>query len=133
MDRVEEGRRGAEGRGEARRGESLRDCTDERASGVWLGCQIVQRGEEIRVTMRSGDFDPFLQIRDPDGSVEKNDDCIPSSRHACLVHVVRSSGTLSILANSYQGWETGAYVLEFVGQGELAVGRAHRGWNNSRF
>lgn len=73
-----------------------------------------QPGEQIVITLRSSDFDAFLQGGPADGndmSVEDNDDDSGGGTDAQITTRVGTSGVYRIRANSYGGGQTGAYTL----------------------
>lgn len=73
-----------------------------------------QAGQTLVITMRSGDFDAYLSLRDASGEVvESNDDgeSLGGSTDAQIVFKVERSGRYRVYANSLGDGETGRYTL----------------------
>lgn len=81
----------------------------------------VEAGRTVTVEMTSRDFDTYLIVTDPDGDQEDNDDCEPGeTSRSCVTVTPRRSGTMRVLATSYQPGETGRYAIEVAGGGASA-------------
>jgi hypothetical protein len=72
-----------------------------------------RRGERVRITMRSSDFDAFLHIGTPGGEWESldSDDDSAGGTDARIEFTFPSAGVYEIRANSLDSAETGAYTL----------------------
>lgn len=69
-------------------------------------------GDQITVTLRSGDFDSFVHLFDEDGQqLVFNDDIEPPSLDAQVVYRATADGTYTVWANTQEGGQSGAYVL----------------------
>jgi hypothetical protein len=86
--------------------------------GEYYDTYTVQGGPDRRilVSLQSDEFDTFLALKPPRGSVEFNDDYL-SETESRIDTIAESGGTYQIYATSYQGGETGSYTLKvFVGE-----------------
>ena len=71
-----------------------------------------KEGYQIDIQMTSTAVDSYLILSDPQGNkVGENDDAAEGSNDARISLVAPSSGTYTVLANTYQAGETGAYTL----------------------
>lgn len=70
-----------------------------------------ERGQRIRVTLESVDFDAYLIISDPDEEQTENDDAEEGVRNSVVEMVAPSSGRYQAIATSYESGERGSYVL----------------------
>jgi Putative metallopeptidase len=101
-----------------------------------------QAGESIVVTLRSSDFDAYLQGGPASGadiSVEDSDDDGAGGTDARLSATVGASGVYRVRANSYGGGQTGSYTLslqstsasgaasDVVRSGQTVAGRLESG------
>ncbi len=78
----------------------------------------VVAGRTVMVEMTSRDLDTYLIVTDPDGDQEDNDDCAPGeTSRSCVTVTPRRSGTMRVLATSYQPGETGRYAVAVSGGG----------------
>jgi hypothetical protein len=78
-----------------------------------------QPGESIVVTMRSSDFDTYLQGGSPSGMdliAEDTDDDSGGGTNSMMTGTVGSDGTYRIRANSLGAGQTGAYTLSIQSQ-----------------
>lgn len=71
-------------------------------------------GERVAITMRSGDFDAYLSLREMDGTqIESNDDgeAFEGSTDAQIIFTFPRTGRYKIYANSLTENQTGRYTL----------------------
>ena len=68
-------------------------------------------GEQITVTMRSGDFDAWVVIDDPNGPMHEHDDDGAGGTDSRLTVTLPHDGRYIILANVVQKQRTGSYTL----------------------
>lgn len=68
-------------------------------------------GESVTFTLRSDDFDPFLELRDGDGVTLLTDDDSGGDLNAALMYTFSAAGTYRVVVTSYSGPATGAYTL----------------------
>ena len=68
-------------------------------------------GERVAIEVTSSDFDPYLIVKNPDGTQDDNDDCDGDVTRSCLDVVASEAGDWEILVTSYRPKETGAYAL----------------------
>ncbi|MGB3514889.1 MAG: CHAT domain-containing protein [Elainellaceae cyanobacterium] len=69
-----------------------------------------QAGQAIRIDMESSEFDTFLWLFAPDGSVlAQNDDF--TGTNSRIIMTLPTTGSYMLWANSYAGGETGRYTL----------------------
>jgi hypothetical protein len=74
-------------------------------------------GQTVQITMRSTAVDSFLFLLDTNGlEIESNDDSGGGSDARMTVQI-DTSGTYTILANTFDAGETGAYTLQLVCSG----------------
>lgn len=75
-----------------------------------------RRGQTYEVSLSGTGFDPYLVVRGPGGLSEDNDDdpAARGSRDSRIRFTVPSDGEVTVGATSYQGAETGAYVLRLT-------------------
>lgn len=71
-----------------------------------------QQGQQISIDMVSQDLDAYLILLDPNGRDIAQDDDGGNGTNARLVTTAASSGTYTILANSYGVGEVGEYRLQ---------------------
>lgn len=84
-----------------------------------------QPGEVIGVTLRSADFDAYLQGGPPSGpdiAVEDNDDDGAGGTDARLSVTLGASGVYRIRANSFGAGQTGAYTLSLQSEAATSGG-----------
>lgn len=76
----------------------------------------VQSGMNVRVEMRSTDFDPYLMVANPDGSeAGQNDDCTPGDYElACVEFTAENTGKYTVIANSFSESGRGEYTVHIV-------------------
>ena len=70
-----------------------------------------EAGEQIVIELRSNDFDPYLILRDPENKKIADDDDNGEGNNARIVITLPSSGSYTIVANSYKGKESGKYQI----------------------
>jgi hypothetical protein len=68
-------------------------------------------GETVTIDAMSGEFDPYLMIRDAGGQRIANDDDSGEGRNARLSFTFPYAGPFHILVGTYQGGRAGAYSL----------------------
>jgi len=77
----------------------------------------LEAGQQLHTSLASHEFDAYLEIHGPQGYLQTNDDAYGNIGYeygledAELFVVVPHSGTYEIRATSYEGEETGAYIL----------------------
>ncbi|MEL6350041.1 MAG: PPC domain-containing protein, partial [Myxococcota bacterium] len=83
------------------------------ANGEWtdLYSVDVQAGQRLVVDMSSTDFDTYIGVRSPSGSVDGNDDHDGDRNRSRFEGVVEESGQWTIFATSYSAEERGDYAL----------------------
>jgi len=102
------------------------DPTLDDGSHVELWALELQAGQQVTVTMRSGDFDTVLlmmQTDNPQVSAE-NDDFEDGSTDSRITFRAPATGTYALLANSFDGGETGNYTIEATIGGGASGGGA---------
>jgi hypothetical protein len=78
-------------------------------------------GQTVVITMRSTAVDSFLFLLDPNGvEIESNNDS-GGGNDARMSVVIDTSGTYTILANTVETGETGAYTLQLVCSGGPSI------------
>jgi hypothetical protein len=80
----------------------------------------VEANERILVSLRSDEFDTFLAVKTPAGTVEVNDD-YASEDESRIDVVAPQAGAYEIYATSFMTRETGAYTLQIYLGGRAAV------------
>lgn len=103
------------------------DPTLDDGSHVDLYRYIGSAGETVVFTMRSSDFDAFMQAGPVEGgrySIEVTDDDSGGGTNAELTVTIGASGEYAIQANSLSGGSTGRYTLiaESLGGGNPVAG-----------
>jgi hypothetical protein len=73
-----------------------------------------QAGSRVTITMRSGDFDAYLTIRDTAAEPLGNDDDSAGGTDAQVTVTIPANGRIAIVANSLGEGETGRYTLQIV-------------------
>lgn len=73
-----------------------------------------EAGSRVTITMRSGDFDAYLTIRDASGESIGSDDDTGGGTDAQVTVTIPSNGRIAIVANSLGEGETGRYTLQIV-------------------
>jgi S1-C subfamily serine protease len=76
-----------------------------------------QAGQQVSIEMTSGAIDPFLILIGPDGEEVAQDDDGGGNANAKIVVALPASGKYLLVANSYQGGESGAYRLQATASG----------------
>ncbi len=70
-------------------------------------------GQQITISLVSQDFDSYLILLDPEGRrISENDDISRSNRNSQLVIVLPSTGTYTVVANSYEAGKNGEYEIK---------------------
>lgn len=70
-------------------------------------------GQQITIYLESSDFDPYLILLDPQGKrISENDDISRSNRNSRLMITLPTTGTYTIIANSYEPGKSGTYSLQ---------------------
>jgi serine protease Do len=76
-----------------------------------------QAGQQVSIEMTSGTIDPFLILIGPNGEEVAQDDDSGGNANAKIVVALPASGKYMLVANSYQGGESGAYRLQATANG----------------
>ena len=83
----------------------------------------VEAGQHITASLRSTEFDPYIGLQLPDGSVVQNDDYEGDRALARVDLEAPMSGRYRVIATSYRPGETGSYTLQAdVGEPPADVG-----------
>jgi len=82
-------------------------------------------GQVVSVTMRSADFDTYVGLQMPDGSVVENDDWEGSSSTSFVEVTAPESGRYRVIATSYRPGDSGEYTVEAAVGGEAAAPASH--------
>ena len=94
-------------------------------------------GQTVQITMTSTVFDTYLFLLDPSGiEVEDNDDYPGGGTNSRITYTAETTGTFTILANSFEPGDTGAYSLQVVCSqlpGTCTAGATTLCLNNGRF
>lgn len=70
-------------------------------------------GQQVTISLESQDFDPYLILLDPQGRrISENDDISRNNRNSQLVVVLPSTGTYTVVANSYEAGKSGNYEIK---------------------
>ncbi len=70
-------------------------------------------GQQITISLISQDFDPYLILLDPQGRrISENDDVSRNNRNSRLVITLPSTGTYTVVANSYESGRNGEYEIK---------------------
>lgn len=87
-----------------------------------------QAGERWLLDLRSSEFDPFLILRQPDGTQDQNDDFEGARDRSLLDVTLAASGEQAIGVTTYTAGQTGRYdlTLRRVGEGGTDA-QEHRG------
>jgi hypothetical protein len=89
-------------------GDFVRSDDDSYADGfVYTG----RAGEQITVTLRSGTFDSWLVVDDPNGPLQEHDDDSGGGNDSQLTVTLPHAGRYIIIANAIGARATGAYTL----------------------
>lgn len=76
-----------------------------------------QAGQQVSIEMTSGAIDPFLILIGPNGEEVAQDDDGGGNANAKIVVALPASGKYTLVANSYQGGESGDYRLQATANG----------------
>ena len=68
-------------------------------------------GQQVTVNLTSNAFDTYLLLISPGGESEMNDDFEESTAQSQITRSIDESGTWTVIATSYEGSETGSYVV----------------------
>jgi hypothetical protein len=74
---------------------------------------FLERNQRVVISMRSGQFDPFLVLEPPRGPRMLNDD-YESENESRIDFIAETSGQYRIFATSYTGGEEGEYSLRIL-------------------
>jgi serine protease Do len=90
------------------------DPTLDDGSHVEVWALELQAGQQVSVTMRSSEFDTMLLMMQVDNQsfTAENDDFEDGSTDSRISFRAPATGTYAILANSFEGGETGRYTIE---------------------
>ncbi|MBN1837278.1 MAG: hypothetical protein JW820_15595 [Spirochaetales bacterium] len=80
----------------------------------------VQADQRLLVSLRSDEFDSYLALKLPQGTIETNDDYLAETESR-IDTIVDGSGVCQLYATSFQGGETGGYALKVFVGGRAAV------------
>ncbi len=89
-----------------------------------------QAGQRVEIRLGSDDFDTFLMLENPDGSVLENDDVYEESSNSALRAVLPAGGEYLVHVTSYDADETGDYRLvidQIAVRGTTEKGRLQEG------
>lgn len=92
--------------------------------GEWQDMYVidVEAGQDLAINLSSRDFDPYLGLVLPDGSILQNDDWQGSSELSRIELSAPVSGRYRVHATSYRAGSTGNYRLDAtVGQGAITM------------
>lgn len=91
-------------------------------SGEYFDVYTLQgrAGQQVTVSLNSGDFDTYLIVRGPSGFLEANDDREEGNRNAQLSVRLPANGVYRIQATSFESGEAGSYSLS-VAEGSAAA------------
>ena len=70
-------------------------------------------GEVVTIELTSDDFDTYLLLQDPAGDLINQDDDGAGGTNSRITLTLPSTGTYTLIVNSYAAGETGAYSLEW--------------------
>ena len=70
-----------------------------------------QQGQTVVISMTSDDFDTYLGLLGPDGSVVAENDDSNGTTDSQITVSLPSSGTYTVIANSYDDTGRGSYYL----------------------
>lgn len=74
-------------------------------------------GWNINVAMNSGEFDTYLHLLDPDGNtIMQNDDTAAGNTNSSISTTAPKAGEYTVLANSLDSSQNGAYTLTINAQ-----------------
>jgi hypothetical protein len=71
----------------------------------------LQRGQRLRASLESDDFDAYLIVVDPDDEQHENDDAEEGSTNSMVEVEAARSGRFEVMVTSYEEGERGDYVL----------------------
>ena len=80
-----------------------------------------QAGQEVTVSMNSGDFDAYVMVRGPAGFSDDNDDREDGDTNSQLTVRLPADGTYRIQATSFEAGEAGAYRVSLAQGGGDAI------------
>ncbi|HYE96235.1 MAG TPA: pre-peptidase C-terminal domain-containing protein [Rubricoccaceae bacterium] len=118
-------------RGELRNGDETLTSGEYRDEYTFQG----RSGESVVIELRSGDFDPYLILKMPNGEQLDNDDHEGDLTRSLISTTLPEDGTYRVLVTTYEPGETGDYDLSIRGgSGEGGAGRfaAARGRRQER-
>jgi hypothetical protein len=72
----------------------------------------LQAAESITITMKSSDFDAYLEMRNSDGTLLASNDDGAGGTNAKLRFTASSTGFYQIWARSLTAFRTGQYIIE---------------------
>lgn len=88
------------------------DGTDPRYNDLATPIEFdVEGGTTVVIRLQSADFDPFLILEGPDGSVLGEDDDSGSGINSALTGTLPTDGTYTIWVGSYSGTATGEFTV----------------------
>ena len=90
-----------------------RDCQTSSGNYFDTFWTLLNAGESITVTMKSADFDAYLELKTDNGSsIVAYDDDSAGGTNARIRYVTTSRGFYQIVARSFQSYRTGQYTIE---------------------
>jgi hypothetical protein len=100
------------GRGQVANGNLSRNDT-KLENGEYYDTYTIQgvAGQRLEIRLASDDFNTYLMLEQPDGSVLQNDDVYSSSTNSALRAVIPAGGEYLVHVTSYAPNETGDYRL----------------------
>ena len=81
-------------------------------------------GQQITIEMKSQEIDPYLILLGPNQREIAQDDDGAGSKNARITVTLPADGTYTLLANSYQAKQSGAYTLELKASAPTQPSRA---------
>lgn len=91
----------------------LQDSDADREEGQYQDFYsfLGDAGQNLRISLRSNEFDTWLQVVAPDGSALENDDFEGSTNVSVVDWRLPATGRYSVIVSSYRTSETGAYEI----------------------
>lgn len=116
-------------RGELRKGDSQLD------DGKYYDTYTFEAstGQQVTVDLTSSAFDTYLRLASPRGESEENDDYEGSTSQSQITRSIDENGTWAVRVTSYEGNETGSYVVTITlsgggsSGGQVGGTTTHRG------
>ena len=93
--------------------------------GTYLDMYVVEglEGEHLSLHVRSGEFDPYVTLYDPEGFfVAANDDFSGAGTDAGIEFTLYMTGRYLVVVSGYSQWDIGRYVIERSGASSVILG-----------